>query len=124
MAAVTGGCACGAVRFSAQGQPDRVGICHCLDCRKHHGAVFYAAAIYPEKAVTLTGETLDHAGRHSCKTCGSSVFARTENEIELHLGAMDMPDQFTPEYECWTLRREAWLSPVPGARQYSRDRQG
>jgi len=20
----------------------RVGLCHCLDCRKHHGALFYA----------------------------------------------------------------------------------
>ncbi len=40
-----GGCVCGAVRLVASGCPDRVGLCHCLDCRKHHGAVFFAAAV-------------------------------------------------------------------------------
>ncbi|MGX1099285.1 hypothetical protein ACSSVZ_003338 [Amorphus sp. MBR-141] len=32
----TGGCQCGAVRLVATGRPYRVGLCHCLDCRKHH----------------------------------------------------------------------------------------
>lgn len=39
----TGGCLCGDVRIVAQGAPYRVGICHCLDCRKHHGALFHAS---------------------------------------------------------------------------------
>ena len=30
----TGGCPCGAVRIEAAGAPYRVGLCHCLDCRK------------------------------------------------------------------------------------------
>ena len=47
MARFTGGCRCGKVRFEARGRPYRVGICHCLDCRKHHGALFYAAAVFP-----------------------------------------------------------------------------
>ena len=44
MPSTTGGCLCGAVRLIATGAPDRVGLCHCLDCRKHHGALFFAAA--------------------------------------------------------------------------------
>ena len=40
-----GGCLCGDVRFVAAGRPYRVGLCHCLDCRKHHGALFYAGAV-------------------------------------------------------------------------------
>ena len=55
---VTGGCLCGAVRITAKGQPYRVGICHCLDCRKHHGAPFYAWAIFPETAVTIEGDAV------------------------------------------------------------------
>ncbi len=120
---VTGGCRCGAVRFVAQGAPDRVGLCHCLDCRKHHGAPFYAAAIYPAGAVSLTGATIEDAGRHSCARCGASVYAWTEGEVELHLGAMDHPNQFTPDYELWTIHREVWLRPVPGAEQFLRGRE-
>lgn len=43
----TGGCLCGKVRIVAAGRPYRVGLCHCLDCRKHHGALFHASAIFP-----------------------------------------------------------------------------
>ena len=41
MTTYTGGCLCGDVRLRASGEPYRVGICHCLDCRKHHGALFF-----------------------------------------------------------------------------------
>jgi len=49
----TGGCLCGNVRLVASGRPYRVGICHCLDCRKHHGALFHSSAVFPEHAVTI-----------------------------------------------------------------------
>lgn len=122
MEPIVGGCLCGDVRIEAVGLPSRVGICHCLDCRKHHGALFYAAAIFPQQAVTIQGETRDYAGRFFCPRCGSSVFARTADEIEVHLGALDSPDQMTPTYESWTTRREAWLPEFPLARHYDHDR--
>jgi hypothetical protein len=119
---LTGGCLCGNVRIMTVGQPYRVGICHCLDCRKHHGALFYAAAVFPQDAVTVEGDTAEYAGRHFCPSCGSSVFSRLADEIEVHLGALDAPDQLTPTYECWTVRREGWLPPFPLIRRYQHDR--
>ena len=122
MSDTIGGCLCGAVRFSARGKPWRVGICHCLDCRKHHGALFHASAIFPQSAVEISGETRDFAGRHFCPRCGSSVFSRSGDEIELNLGALDEPNRFTPTYELWTTRREAWLPPFPAMQHYDQDR--
>jgi hypothetical protein len=113
MTRVMGGCLCGAVRITAVGSPYRVGLCHCLDCRKHHGALFHASAIFPETAVTIEGETRHWEGRHFCPKCGSSVFSRSGDEIEVHLGSLDAPDRFVPTYELWTKRREAWLPPFP-----------
>ena len=124
MEGFTGGCLCGDVRVVATGTPNRVGLCHCLDCRKHHGALFYAAAIFPQDAVAITGETRDFRGRHFCPRCGSSVFARSGDEAEVHLGTLDAPDQLVPSYEVWTLRRESWLPPFPLAKHYERDREG
>lgn len=118
----TAGCLCGSVRLVATGQPYRVGLCHCLDCRKHHGALFHAYAVFPQEAVTVEGETRDHAGRFFCPRCGSSVFARSADEIELSLGALDAPDQLRPSYELWTVRRESWLPAFALTRRYERDR--
>ena len=121
---VTGGCLCGSVRILATGRPYRVGLCHCLDCRKHHGALFHASAIFPEEAVTIEGETGDYAGRFFCPRCGSPVFGRSGDEVEVNLGCLDAPDHFMPTYESWIIRREAWLPPFPLARHYDRDREG
>jgi hypothetical protein len=122
MEKITGGCLCGDVRIEASGLPYRVGTCHCLDCRKHHGALFHAGAIYPVDAVKIEGETRDYAGRHFCVRCGSSVFSRSGDELEVSLGAFDAPDQFIPTYELWTIRRESWLPEFPVERRYERDR--
>lgn len=118
----TGGCLCGNVRFVASGRPYRVGLYHCLDCRKHHGALFHASAIFPEGAVTIDAETGDYDGRFFCPRCGSSVFGRSADEIEVHLGSLDTPNQFMPTYELWTIRRESWLPPFALTRRYERDR--
>src|SRR3954471_10556167 len=118
----TGGCLCGNVRIVASGLPYRIGLCHCLDCRKHHGALFHASAVFPQDAVTINGETRDYAGRFFCPRCGSSIFSRTADEIEVNLGSLDAPDQLMPTYESWIVRRESWLPPFPFARRYERDR--
>ena len=120
---INGGCLCGKVRLAASGQPLRIGICHCLDCRKHSGSLFGALAIYEASAVVITGETRNHAGRHFCPQCGSSVFSISGDEIEIGLGALDAPDQFEPSYELWTSRREAWLPDFHLAHRYERDRE-
>ncbi|WP_428672464.1 GFA family protein [Roseibium sp.] len=122
MERVTGGCLCGKVRIEARGHPFRVGVCHCLDCRKHHGAIFHASAIFPQDAVTIEGETRDFKGRHFCPACGAPVFGRTGDEVEVSLGSLDAPDRFVPTYELWTVRREAWLPPFPVRNRYERDR--
>lgn len=122
MGCYTGGCLCGDLRITASGAPNRVGLCHCLDCRKHHGAVFAAMAMFPQEVVVIEGEVRAYAGRSFCPRCGSSVFSRSGDEIEVHLGALDAPDQLTPSYEVWTTRRESWL-PTFSLKRYDHDRE-
>lgn len=122
METFTGGCLCGNLRITATGKPYRVGICHCLDCRKHHGALFHASAIFPQEAVTISGDTRSYAERYFCPQCGSTVFGRSDDEIEINLGSLDEPNQFIPTYELWTIRRETWLPPFPLQRKYERNR--
>jgi hypothetical protein len=120
----SGGCLCGDLRIEAVGQPYRVGVCHCLDCRKHHGALFGVMAIFPEDAVTIEGVAHEYEGRAFCPRCGSSVFARSGDELEVHVGTLDAPDQLTPTYEGWVMRRESWLPSFGFERRYERNREG
>ena len=122
MAHYTGGCVCGAVRIEVSAAPYRVGICHCLDCRKRHGSMFHWYAVFPAHAVTVTGETREFKTRSFCPTCGSPLLDRWGDDLELHAGCLDEPDRLTPTYECWTVRREAWLPPFDVAKRYDRDR--
>jgi hypothetical protein len=72
---------------------------------KHHGAAFYAAAIFRQDKVNILGATRSYKGRHFCPRCGSSVFAQSDEVVEIHLGAMDNSVNFIPTYEGWTKRR-------------------
>lgn len=122
MKSFKGGCLCGRVRIEASGDAYRIGLCHCLDCRKHHGALFHASAIFPETAVVIEGETNSYEGRFFCPHCGSSVFSTSGDEIEINLGSLDSTDQFIPTYELWTIRRESWLPAFPIKNRYERNR--
>lgn len=118
----SGGCLCGAVRIAMRAAPLRVGICHCMDCRKRQGALFHAFAVFPSGAVTVTGETREYRTRSFCPVCGSPLFDRWGEEFELHLGCLDEPDQLKPTYECWVIRREHWLPAFEGFERHERDR--
>lgn len=120
--ALTAGCFCGKVRLAMSGAPSRVGICHCLDCRKQYGTVFYTFAVFPEAAVTVTGATAHYGARHFCPVCGSSVFDRRDGEIEVNAGALDSDNLVRPTYETWVCRRERWLPEFPLTERYERDR--
>jgi hypothetical protein len=127
------GCVCGQVRIFTSGEAKRVGLCHCLDCRKAHAAPFVACVIFPADKVTVDpvadtlGSIESRTGytRYFCKRCGSRVFGRDRNsdEIELYLGSFDDINLWTPTYECWTKRREGWLGGQPSvADHFSEDR--
>jgi hypothetical protein len=125
-----GGCACGKVRFEARGEPYRVGICHCLTCRKAHGAPFNFYAVFPIEAVTISGAVTEfasseHARRYSCRSCGAPVYSTwgRDDEFYLYPGSFDETGLFAPSYELWTIRREPWLPEFPTVvSRYERDR--
>ncbi|MGD9027063.1 MAG: GFA family protein [Methyloceanibacter sp.] len=111
-----GSCACGQVQVETRGEPYRVGICHCMNCRKAHGAPFNFYAVFPPEAVTVSGAVIAFASteqvrRYSCNTCGSPIYSTyyREDEFYVHPGSFDEIGAFTPTYELWTKRREPWL---------------
>lgn len=100
MEAVSGGCLCGDVRLVATGRPYRVG---------------------------LPLPRLPQAPRRPVlrrRDLSTRCLRASEDEIEVHLGALDAPDQLLPTYQNWTVRRESWLPPFPLAKHHARNRLG
>ncbi|MHA1536832.1 MAG: GFA family protein [Alphaproteobacteria bacterium] len=124
----TGGCLCGAVRFTVVGQPERVALCHCATCRKNTGAPYFAFAVFTTGRATIEGALKSFRAptieRRFCPRCGSLICLEEDGngEIDIALGAFDEPLAFAPQYELWVGNRPDWLSAVPGARQYAGNR--
>ena len=123
MTMLSGNCLCGQVQVSVRGEPTRVGICHCTDCRQESGSAFTFYGIWPADRFEHTGETSAFQGRRFCPRCGSRVFSVDDQEAEVKLGILsEAPTPLVPSYELWIKRREPWLRPVEGAAQYEEDR--
>ena len=117
-----GGCRCGAVRYRVRGEPVRVGLCHCADCRKETGGAFLYYGDWLPERFEVTGAFATWGGRSFCPVCGSRLFHLDEEGAEICLGSLDAaPTGLAPAREIWVGRREAWLPPVAGAEQFRED---
>jgi hypothetical protein len=120
-----GGCACGAVRFRVSTDPLEVNLCHCLTCRRIHGAPFGVYAIFPRDTVEFLGATRAWQSsatghRHHCPVCGSPVYLVFDGvpEVEIPTGLFDEIGLYPPAFEIWSKHREPWHD-AQGRPQYS-----
>jgi len=59
----TGGCLCGAIRYTVKGEPYKSGLCHCTDCRQVTGSAFLAYADWQPGQFEYTGLVVTFRGR-------------------------------------------------------------
>lgn len=118
-----GGCMCGEVRYSVSGQPVRVGLCHCRDCRTYSGSVFTAFALWRRSAFEMSGHVGTYQGRSFCVNCGCRLFSLSVDEAEIMIGSLEQaPSDLIPAYELWVSRREHWLPEMPWTDLFDKDR--
>jgi hypothetical protein len=121
MTGMTGGCACGAVRFKTTAPPMGVGVCHCLDCQKSSGGGPNYVALIPKGGVEVTkgeakiyisqGDSGAEIGRAFCADCGSPLWSVPGGEapfVPVKLGAFDDPSGFAPNLHLYTDSAQPW----------------
>ncbi len=119
--AVTGGCLCGRVRYTAEGDPDFAAVCHCRSCQRYTGSAFEPLMVFPSHAVTVEGDlkTYDEVAdsgkivhRRFCPNCGSGVMAEVDampGVMIVLAGSLDEPAAFKPSMEIFCSSAQPWM---------------
>jgi len=117
----TASCRCGQLTATATGEPVRVSVCHCLNCKRRSGSAFAVQARWPEDQVHINGQSktfvmvADSGNRgtfHFCPECGSDVHYEIDGKfnglIAIPLGALEDPYSLMPGHSVWEKRKHDW----------------
>ncbi len=114
-----GACLCGAVRFTASGEPRGIYWCHCQSCRKHTGAPVAVFVAFKRDSYRVThGEitkfdsTPGKTRRGFCAKCGSTLTCESLSEpavTHFHVGAFQQAAQLRPTKHYFVEERMPWL---------------
>jgi hypothetical protein len=114
----TGGCQCGAVRFSVSGRLGRASICHCRMCQKAFAAPYGALVSAPEGLRWTRGapayfRSSNRVRRGFCAACGTPLtFESDAGPVELAIAAFDRADAITPVIQHARASRLPWADNV------------
>jgi hypothetical protein len=115
---LSGGCLCGAVRYSVSGAPIDCGYCHCRICQRASGAPMVAWATFPVGCLSVTAGdpqpyvSSAHALRHFCRHCGTPISFRSRHtpaHVDITIASLDDPAALPPQYHIWTMSQIPWL---------------
>jgi hypothetical protein len=114
-------CSCGQLRLTAEGDPFRISMCHCLACQRRTGSAFAMQARWPAEQVHVVGRSIDYVrvsdeGEertfHFCPDCGATVFYATADApdvVAVPIGAFADPAFPPPTVSVYESRRHPWL---------------
>jgi hypothetical protein len=123
--AVTGGCLCGAVRYSVDAAPMVTRQCWCRACQYLGGGSSTVNVCFPSDKSTITG-TLSHYDRTAdsgtairngfCLSCGTRVASEALSRPHLiffRIGTLDDPTLVAPQMTIWAEAAPAWAQIDP-----------
>jgi hypothetical protein len=119
MAAMTGGCACGRVRYSAEIEDDEAYLCHCRMCQRASGNVSLALKTLKAAAVRWEREPDYYASspiarRGYCRECGASLtfqYLEGTDKMDLTVASFDDPSRFKPAHHFGAeSMHRAWIA--------------
>jgi hypothetical protein len=119
---LTGGCACGAVRYECGADPIAMFNCHCRTCQQVSGSAYVPVVLLPAQAFRLTRGTLRHhllpsekGGQHKrgfCGDCGSRLTGGESTEPREWIGvtasSLDEPSQYRPTFDIFVASAQPW----------------
>ena len=118
----TGGCHCGAVRFTVDGDLRDVVYCHCNQCRRQTGHFVAATRCADADLAIQGGDNLTwyaasaDARRGFCRTCGSLLFwkANGSGKTSIMAGSFDLPSGLTASHHIYVADKGDYYTLADG----------
>ena len=126
---MSGGCACGRIRFTARIENDEAYLCHCRMCQRATGSI--SIAFKNVKQADVDGahepdwyESSPIAKRPYCRDCGTSLgfqFRQGSENMDLAIASFDDPSRFRPKHHFGAeSMQRAWIN-TEGLPEYRTD---
>jgi hypothetical protein len=128
----TGGCRCGAIRYTLSAEPLATRLCWCRDCQ--YWALGNAAVniMVPRAAVAVAGtprrwESQADSGnrmvRSFCGGCGTQLFSESSGNpqnLVIRVGTLDDAAGIRPTVAIWTASAPEWAHIDPALQAFPR----
>src|SRR5271157_5588601 len=123
MGQITGGCLCGAVKYSTDAEPipGRGFLCHCTICQRHTGTAYAALMAFPADGITVIGAlttytepggtTGEPLHRRFCPNCGTPIIVEREGGARtlITAGTLDDKSIFKPKISLFCASAQPWV---------------
>lgn len=128
---LTGGCACGAIRYTLLSSLFDAGYCHCRLCQLSSGAPVLAFATVPLGDFEVTRGAIAHrrssqdGERGFCQSCGSPLTIHVTYQpetIDFTIATLDRPEEVTPRFHIWTESSIGWFAQSEALPRHARFR--
>ncbi len=129
---VSGRCYCGAIRYTASGDPVIKVQCHCRECQYLSGGSVNVTMGMPADGFTYTQgapqqfkrpDLEQGVTREFCGNCGTQLVSRApvlEGVVLLKVGTLDDPSVFTPDIAIFTVDQQAFHQIAEGMPSFER----
>ena len=124
---LSGGCFCGAVRYTVADQFEYALNCHCSNCRRTTGSAFKPFAGIPRHKLRLSegNDDLliygDDAGHDAhCRRCGSLLYSVVRGGAYVHvaMGTLHDDPSIRPTAHIFVGSKAVWFEITDGLPQY------
>lgn len=117
---ITGGCYCGAVRYTVGAPPIATRVCWCRDCQYLAAGSGTVNVVFAAAAFSVIGPLRDYASsadsgnrmhRQFCERCGTPVTSAAESRphlVIIRAGTLDDPELAQPSLTIWTDSAPSW----------------
>jgi hypothetical protein len=132
---IDGGCHCGFITYTAEVDPEKVGICHCTDCQTLSGCAYRISVPAVREAFSLltgqpkiyvkTAESGNKRAQAFCPECGSPIYSSAVTDpqtFNIRVGTVRQRAELPPKSQGWCRSALGWVMDLRSMQQFAKQR--